>query len=138
MFIDSIHSIINSVKNVIIQTDMSHSSLPCSMILSPITSLPLSLEHHGPNLWDLALDQRTKGTTQMQQIVHHFTKQTYSGFVCPHCELPINSTWIAHICAACASHHVTLGSTCLSPDSIVNLLCDADDKIFRIKFPPIC
>ena len=85
-------------------------------------------------LWDIALDRGPHGTSQLQRIVHHLSRNVYDGFVCSLCEQEIDpsNTWLHHLCS---NHSVTLNSCQLSQDSIVHLLCEEDDRIFQIIFP---
>ena len=127
---DSALAIAKSAKQTIIDADTD--SLISSALHHPLANhiATIATKVSWNCLWDLALDRGMNGTSQLQRIVYHLSKPTYPGFVCSLCQLPVDSSWISHICA---SHNVTLGS--LSPETIIDLVCCADDKIFRIQFP---
>ena len=121
-------AIVRSGKSTIIDADMG--SLIISTLHHPsachIATIATKISRN------LALDRGTNGTSQLQRIVHHLSRPTYPGFVCSLCQLPVDTSWITHICT---SHDVTLDSLSLSPDAITDLMCCEDDNIFRIKFP---
>ena len=129
---DAAPAIVRSEKSTIIDADMG--SLIISALHHP------SACHIATNatkiswnyLWNLALDRGTNSTSQLQRIVHHLSRPTFPGFVCSLCQLPVDTSWITHICT---SHDVTLDSLSLSPDATTDLMCCEDDNIFRIKFP---
>ena len=74
------------------------------------------------------------GISQLQRIVCHLSRHVYGGYTCSLCNLPIDqgTTWWAHLSSY---HFVTLGSTQLSENDIIDLLASGDDQIVNIHFP---
>ena len=126
--------IVRDLKSSI--SDEVRDSLLSSASNHPSAHLVAKIELKVPwcQLWDRALDLGTRGTEQLQRIVHLLSQPIYPNFTCLLCHQQVNptTTWLSHVCAS--SHPITLNSRVLSEQDILNILTKEQDNIFKISF----
>jgi len=126
--------IVRALKSSI--QDEVRDSLLSSASNHPSAHLVAKIEAKVPwcQLWDRALDLGTRGTEQLQRIVHLLAQPIYKNFTCLLCHQQVNptTTWLSHVSAS--SHPITLNSRVLSEQDILNIIIKEQDNIFKLSF----